>query len=209
MSQTGSMARRVLQAVATLGAVALVSLLGVLFLGAPPARAGTLASQISGTTTVPSPATAPTSVAPATSVKPPSSTVPATTVRSTPSPTAVPTTRVATTPATGPGAVVPPPTYATYTTSHPTTTVAPTTTTIAPLGNSLPVSPATLPLRTSGGNAHVNPVFAFLSGIGFLAALLIVAARMFITRPGGPDRRPLAGDDQIGSDAQLPVNRSL
>lgn len=211
MSQNGSMARRVLRAAAALGAVVWVVVLAVLFLGAPPARAGTLASQISGTTTVPGPVTAPTSVVPSTSVKTPSSTVasstvpfstvPGSTVGPTPHSTSVPTSTVATTtPANG--AVVVSPTYPSYPTPHPTTTVAPTTTTIAPLGNSLPVSPVTLPLRTSGGNAHVDPVFAFLSGIGFLVALLIVAARMFITRLGGPDRIP------VGGDPQVPVNRS-
>src|SRR5579875_2254985 len=55
-------------------------------------------------------------------------------------------------------------------------TAAPTTT-IAPLGNSLPPVPATLPLRTRDINAHVSPLFAILSGVGFALALLIVVGR--------------------------------
>lgn len=63
--------------------------------------------------------------------------------------------------------------------------------TIAPLGNRLPVSPVTLPLRTRSTNAHVNPAFAYLSVAGFALALAIALGRMFMTRAGGPDRRPL------------------
>ena len=66
-----------------------------------------------------------------------------------------------------------------------------TTTTIAPIGGKLPNAPVTVPLQTRGSNAHVSPVFPVLSGIGFGLALLIAGARLFVTRPGGKDRRPL------------------
>lgn len=166
MSQTGSMARRVLEA-AAVGALALGVLLAAALVGPAPASAGSPASQILGTTT-------------------------------------------ATTPGTSSPPVAPAPGYATHSNSQPATTTAPTTTTtIAALGNSLPVSPATLPLRTTGGDAHVEPVFAVLSGIGFLVALLIVAGRLFVTRAGGPDRRPSPpGGRQVGAGAQVPVSRS-
>ncbi len=62
---------------------------------------------------------------------------------------------------------------------------------IAPLGNRLPVSPVTLPLRTHSSNAHVSPVFAYLSVAGFAVAILIALGRMFLTRAGGPDRQPV------------------
>ncbi|MBV9662284.1 MAG: hypothetical protein JO337_14120, partial [Acidimicrobiales bacterium] len=68
-----------------------------------------------------------------------------------------------------------------------------TTTTIAPLGGQLPVAPSTLPLTTKGTNGHVNPVLAIISGAGFGLALLIIAARLLITRSGGRDRKPLEG----------------
>lgn len=85
-------------------------------------------------------------------------------------------------------------------------------TTIAPLGKSLPVSPATLPLTTRQTSAHVNPVFAILSGAGFAIGLLMVAARMFVTRRGGADRRPYPIDPTgegpgLASD-QIPASRS-
>jgi hypothetical protein len=48
-------------------------------------------------------------------------------------------------------------------------------------------------LTTKGTSAHVNPVFAVLSGIGFGVALLIIASRLFVTRSGGRDRRPAEG----------------
>lgn len=68
--------------------------------------------------------------------------------------------------------------------------------TIAPLSNDLPRSPATLPLRTRSTNAHVSAAFAYLSVAGFVVAILIVLGRIFLTRPGGPDRQPvpLEGD---------------
>jgi hypothetical protein len=66
----------------------------------------------------------------------------------------------------------------------PTTAATTTTsTTIAALGGQLPVTPSTLPLRTKATNAHVNPVFAMLSGIGFFIALVIVVGRFWMTRP--------------------------
>ena len=85
----------------------------------------------------------------------------------------------------------PPVTYAylttpTYYYPPPSTTAAPTTTstTIAPIGGHLPVPPSTVPLRTKAQSAHVSPVFAALSGAGFLAAFLIMAGRFILTRPG-------------------------
>jgi len=76
--------------------------------------------------------------------------------------------------------------------SVPPTTPAPTTTstTIAAIVGRLPATPATLPLALKGSSAHVSPVFAVLSGVGFFVALLIAAARFFVTRPGGADRQP-------------------
>lgn len=65
-----------------------------------------------------------------------------------------------------------------------------TTTTIAPIGGKLPTAPVTVPLQTRGSNAHVSPVFPILSGVGFALAFLIAGARLFVTRPGGRDRRP-------------------
>ncbi len=185
------MARRILDAVGLVGALTLVALLGVTFLDAPPARARSLPTQVLQATTVPRPTTPATSVAPPRSVTTP--TAPATTVRTAPPRSTVPTTRPAptTTPPTRPAT---PPPAPSYTTAQPTTTVAATTTTsttIAPLGNSFPATPATLPLRTRGTSAHVNPVFAVLSGIGFLVALLIVSGRLLVTRSGGLDRQPL------------------
>jgi hypothetical protein len=45
------------------------------------------------------------------------------------------------------------------------------------------LSPSTLPLATKGTSAHVNPIFAMLSGAGFFVALMIVTGRLVITRP--------------------------
>jgi hypothetical protein len=61
-------------------------------------------------------------------------------------------------------------------------TTSTTSTTIAGLGH-LPISPATLPLRTKGTNGHVDPVFAYLSGIGFFLTLVIMATKFVTTRP--------------------------
>jgi hypothetical protein len=58
-----------------------------------------------------------------------------------------------------------------------------TSTTIAAIGGHLPLSPSTLPLATKGTSAHVNPIFAMLSGAGFFVALMIVTGRLVITRP--------------------------
>lgn len=198
------MARRFFQATAGLAAVALAGLLWAVLLGAPAARAGSLHQQVLGPTTA---------VAnPGTSVVPPTSPVPQTTVRTATTAPRVPATTapaprsrtsVVTAPrAASPGVGYTPPTYS----KQPPTTPAPTTTTtIAPLGSSLPVSPVTLPLLTKGSNAHVNPVFATLSGIGFLVALVIVAGRLFVTRTGGSDRRPLTPDERdVGPNRVAP-----
>ena len=84
--------------------------------------------------------------------------------------------------------VLPPPTYA----PAPSTTAAPTTTTtIAGIGDQFTPGPVTIPLRTTGANGHVDPLFAWLSAIGFALALVVMLARFVITRPGGRDRAPL------------------
>jgi hypothetical protein len=70
----------------------------------------------------------------------------------------------------------------------PTTSTSSTTaTTIAPIGGHIPVPPSTLPLRTKVPSTHVSPIFAWLSGAGFFVALVIMATRFVLTRPG---RRP-------------------
>ena len=63
------------------------------------------------------------------------------------------------------------------------TTTSTTTTTIAAIGGKLPAAPVTLPLTTKGSNAHVNPLFAWLSGIGFLVAILVIFGRFLTSRP--------------------------
>lgn len=73
-----------------------------------------------------------------------------------------------------------------------TTTIPTTTTTIQGINGRVPVVAATLPLHTSGTNGHVSPVFAWLSGIGLGIGLLVIVARLFVTRSGGRDRSPLA-----------------
>jgi hypothetical protein len=62
-------------------------------------------------------------------------------------------------------------------------TTSTTTTTIAAIGGQLPPAPVTLPLTTKGSNAHVNPLFAWLSGIGFLVAILVIIGRFLTSRP--------------------------
>ena len=73
----------------------------------------------------------------------------------------------------------------------PSTAAVPT---IAPLGNQLPASPVTLPLRTRSSNGHVSPTFAYVSVAGFAVAIAIALGRMFSTRANGADRRPLPVD---------------
>lgn len=201
------MARRFFQATAGFGAVVLAGLLWAVLLGAPAARAGSLQQQVFGpTTAVPDPGT---------SVVPPTSPVPQTTARTATTATTAPRAPATTAPAprsrtpvvTAPRAVTPGAGYTppTYYTQPPTTPAPATTTTIVPLGNSLPVSPVTLPLLTKGSNAHVNPVYAILSGIGFLVALVIVAGRLFVTRTGGSDRRPVPPDERdVGPSRMAP-----
>jgi hypothetical protein len=72
-----------------------------------------------------------------------------------------------------------------------TTSTVAVTTTIAGIGGRIPAAPATVPLRTTGTNGHVNPAFAWLAGIGFALALLIIGTRLIVTRAGGRDRAPL------------------
>jgi hypothetical protein len=62
-------------------------------------------------------------------------------------------------------------------------TTSTTTTTIAAIGGQLPPAPVTLPLTTKGSNAHVNPLFAWLSGIGFVLAILVILGRFLTSRP--------------------------
>jgi hypothetical protein len=47
----------------------------------------------------------------------------------------------------------------------------------------LPPAPVTLPLTTKSSNAHVDPLFAWLSGIGFLVAILLMAGRFIVSWP--------------------------
>jgi hypothetical protein len=69
----------------------------------------------------------------------------------------------------------------------PPTTPVPTT--VAPFGDQLPVSPSTLPLTTKRPSAHVDPIFAMLSGVGFFVAVVILVAQFVLTRPGRRRRR--------------------
>lgn len=116
-------------------------------------------------------------------VCPPPTTVPTTTSPPTtrpPATTAAPTTTPATT---APSKTAP----ATRPTHITTPTTAGTTTTVAPIpgiGGHLPVSASTLPFTTKQQSAHVNPVFAALSGAGFVVALVIIGVRFLLTRPG-------------------------
>lgn len=113
-----------------------------------------------------------------------------------PTTTAPPTTSP---PTTSPPATTAPPQTSPATTATPRTiaptrqtyittpTTAATTTTVAPIpgiGGHLPVSASTLPFTTKQQSAHVNPVFAALSGAGFLVALVIIAVRFLFTRSG-------------------------
>ena len=82
---------------------------------------------------------------------------------------------------------VPLPTYPYPVYTGPTVTLRTTTTTsttIAAIGNRLPVTPSTLPFSTKSQSAHVSPVFAALSGAGFLVAFVIMAVTFVLTRPG-------------------------
>lgn len=174
----------------------------VMLLDVGPARATETPGQVFGGTTVPSRTTPPTRRSPLTTAPnatTPSATEPTSMPAQTTAPTVTPATAGPTTPETAAHAAVP--SQSSTPATYPRTTAVPVTavptipaTTIAPIGNSLPVSPVTLPLRTQGSNAHVSPVFAILSGIGFFIALVIVIGRLVITRPGGPDRRPVQAD---------------
>lgn len=172
-----------------LGLLLVGSVLAVaVVLTAPGARAGQLPTQIS-------PSTAPLTTAPQPTTPPSSS--PATVPLTSPK-TSVTTKPV--TPTTAARVTVPPsntfapltsPRQFTTRTTLPATTIPTTTTTIAGIGGKVPVAPVTLPLRTNGSNGHVDPLFAWLSGIGLAIALAFISARLFVTRPGGTDRAPL------------------
>jgi hypothetical protein len=156
-------------------------------LGGPQSRAAAVPSQILSTTAPKTtPTTTPRVSTTLTTVRTTVTTRPAPTTSRSPATTAVRTYSPVAPPANR--QYVAPTSAAPSTTTSTSTT---TTTTIAPISGQVPVAPLTLPLRTKGSNGHVNPVFAWLSGVGFLIALLIVAARLVITRPGGRDRAPL------------------
>jgi hypothetical protein len=131
-----------------------------------------------------------------------------TTSPSTPPPSTSPPATTAPPPSTAPPPTAPPTTRTTPTVTSPVTTVpgrkprgarpgsvlplapaptAPTTsttsTTIGAIGGRLPPAPVTLPLTTKGSNAHVNPLYAWLSGIGFFVALVVMAGRFVTSRP--------------------------
>lgn len=73
-----------------------------------------------------------------------------------------------------------------------TSTTSTTSTTIAGIEGKISNSPQTVPLATKASNGHVSGVFPILAYIGFGLAVLIVLIRLFITRPGGSDRRPIS-----------------
>lgn len=166
---------------AAAGILAIV-VVGLLALGGPSAGAHGLSgqpAQISNpiTTRVTTPPRS------ATTAKPTPTTARPTATTHPPAPAPRPATPYVPAPYTSPTRYVAP--------TVPATTVAATTTTIAPIGGRLPAAPATVPLRTTGTNGHVDPVFAWLSGIGFLLGLAILAGRLIVTRTGGRDRAPL------------------
>lgn len=190
MSQTVAMRRwSAAGAIATLLLLASVTALASFF-GGGPARASSFPNQVFGT----NPPTSPASTAPPTSAATP------TTSRAASTTAPVPTTKAHATATTARTRVVTPTPntapryqYQTPTSLTPTTpsTVAPTTT-IVGINGQIPAAPVTLPLHTRSSNGHVNPAFAWLSGIGFAVALLLVGSRLYATRPGGRDRAPVA-----------------
>ena len=72
----------------------------------------------------------------------------------------------------------------------PTSATAPPTT-VAPIQSQIPPPVSTLPLETKAQNAHVNPLFAYLSGIGFAVALLIMLTQYVLPRAGRRGHRTL------------------
>ncbi|MGH9122275.1 MAG: hypothetical protein ACRDYC_10085 [Acidimicrobiales bacterium] len=63
-----------------------------------------------------------------------------------------------------------------------TSTIPPTTTTVAALSGELPAPTSTVPLNTKSQGGHVNSALAWLSLLGFLAAVGILVSRYVITR---------------------------
>ncbi len=188
MSQTWAMRRRKWSGLPA-AAVPLVIAGGAFAatLGGLSSGAGALPAQTSAPTTVPATAS---TAAPATTARPTATTVKkasATTKPATSTTVKAPTTTVPVTAA----PVVVPRTKSTPTTVPPTTAAPTTTTTILGIGANLPAPAATIPLHTTGSNGHVDPLLAWLSGVGFALFLLLIAGRLFITRPGGRDRAPL------------------
>lgn len=200
-----------LQAVLAVVIVAASVAAVVMLINVGPARATDMPRQVFAGTTVPSRTTPPTRspLTTAPNATAPTATEPTSRPAQTTAPTVTPAAAGPTTPVTAAHAAVP--SQSSTPATYPRTTAVPATavptipaTTIAPIGNSLPVSPVTLPLRTKGSNAHVSPVFAIFSGIGFFIALVIVVGRLVVTRPGGRDRRPVPADTgPWTSDSQL------
>lgn len=160
-------------------------------LGGPRRATADVRAQTATTILGGTPPTAAVTAAAVTTATAPASTKP--TVRS-----ASPTTARAPVATTVARAATPPPVVA-RPSNGPTTSIPPTTstvpaptTTILAIGQRLPKSASTFQLQTTSSNGHVNLVFAWLSGVGFAIALLIVATRLFLTRPGGKDRAPIA-----------------
>ena len=160
--------------VAVNAALALTALAFLTLVAFVAAGRGSSASAAPHRTTLPtfsSTTSPPTTAPPTTPPRSPASTVPPATAPPSRTPrTTVPLRRGTTR---TPGAsnltpLLPASTIATTTTS---------TTTIAAIGGRLPPAPVTLPLTTKSSNAHVDPLFAWLSGIGFLVAILIMAGR--------------------------------
>jgi hypothetical protein len=112
----------------------------------------------------------------------PQPTTPPATVPPTPQTTPKATTPVRTTaPATSRG--ISPATVAPLAPTATVATTSTTTTTIAGIGGRLPPAPVTLPLTTKGSNAHVDPLLAWLSGIGFCVVILVIIGRFLTSRP--------------------------
>jgi len=71
------------------------------------------------------------------------------------------------------------------------TTLPATTTTVAALGGPLSVPPSTLPLSFKQQSGHVSPLFAQLSGAGFVSVALLMATQAVLTRKRRAGRRTL------------------
>ncbi len=56
--------------------------------------------------------------------------------------------------------------------------------TVAANDGTIPPPASTVPLVTKAQNAHVDPFFAYLSGVGLFVAIVIMATQYLLTRPG-------------------------